>query len=250
MTKIQPLLTWRGAICESGLPATARHVALTLSLYMSERGDSAFPGAKRLARDTGLTERSVRDQLARLTAGGWLQLVEKGGIKGEKRHANQYAARVPETALPLDQGTTFTREGDSPVNVDAPTPEPHDTQPLNDVQPISSVELSKNSPSRAAINDALALLVERDVERGKPDDPRGYRVACRKERREDGTLGILNDLAGEHPEWSAVELADACDGMEPCNEPAKKRTDIWCHKCGHTGDHWPEDHDLAFGVAS
>lgn len=235
MTRIQPLLTWRSAMCDSGLKPVTRHVALTLSLYMSERGDSAYPGAKRLAHDTGLTERSVRDHLACLVGAGWLQLVEKGGIKGDKRHANVYAVRVP------DGGTSFTREPPSPVNVDAPTPEPDDAAPRNDVHPISSLQLSKNSPSRGVVDDALGLLVERDVERGKPKNPRAYAVVCRRNREDDGTLGVLINLAGANPEWTATELADACDGMTPC-ETAKPRTDAWCSHCDKTGDHFTEEH--------
>ena len=51
MAQLSALFTWRSAICESGLPPTARHVALTLSLHMNERGGSAFPGATLLATD-------------------------------------------------------------------------------------------------------------------------------------------------------------------------------------------------------
>src|SRR4051812_29224564 len=93
MGEIKALFTWRSAICESDLPATTRHVALALSLYMSERGDSAHPGATRLARDTGLSERCVRSQLAKLAETGWLILRERGGEKGDKRRANVYEAR-------------------------------------------------------------------------------------------------------------------------------------------------------------
>lgn len=138
--KIKPLFSWRAAICESALGSTTRHVALTLSLYMSERGDSAHPGARRLARDTGLSERSVRAQLGILVDGGWLVLAERGGLLGEARHANVYQAQVP------DPCTTFTREPRSPVNMDARTPAYERTRPLNHVHPISPENSPENSP--------------------------------------------------------------------------------------------------------
>jgi len=243
VTKIQPLLTWRGAVCESDLRPATRHVALTLSLYMSERGDSAYPGARRLAHDTGLTERSVRDHLAGLVKGGWLQLVEKGGNKGDKRHANVYAARVPDPPLPLDPGSTFTREARSPVKEDALTPEGNDTAPLKDVQPISSVELSKNSLSRdARVDAAFGLLIERDVASGKPDNPRAYEWTCRRNRENDGTLGLLNEQVGEHPDWTAEQVVDAIEGFAPLE---RVRSDCFCSVCNKTGDHFTDQHEQA-----
>lgn len=91
---LAPLYTWRTALCTSELEPTTRHVGLTLSLYMNERGGSAFPGAVRLAGDTGLTDRTVRDHLTKLVTGGWLEILARGG--GRNR-ANEYAARFPET---------------------------------------------------------------------------------------------------------------------------------------------------------
>jgi hypothetical protein len=90
--QLAPLFTWRSAICDSELTATARHVALTLSLYMNERGGSAFPGAERLAHDTGLSERAVRDHLNGLVHAGWLVLLHRGG---GRKNANEYGAAIP-----------------------------------------------------------------------------------------------------------------------------------------------------------
>ena len=95
---IKPVLTWRSAICDSDLPATARHVALTLSIYMNERGGSAFPGGGRLAADTGLSLRTVRTALSTLEEAGWLRVVTRGGsLPGRERKATVYEAAVPMT---------------------------------------------------------------------------------------------------------------------------------------------------------
>lgn len=120
---LSPLFTWRSAVCESDLTPTVRHVALTLSLYMNERGGSAFPGATRLAHDTGLHEDTIRRSLAHLAEGGWLVLVERGGRKGERRTANAYVASIPPPAedrgleeAPPAQDRTTPRTG-SPQDV-------------------------------------------------------------------------------------------------------------------------------------
>lgn len=130
--KVKPLYTWRAAICDSDLRPAVRHIALAMSLYMSERGDSAFPGAKRLAHDTGMTERAVRTLLADLSAAGWLDLVVRGGLKGGKRMANVYRASIPNPGLP------FTREPPSPVNGDALTPDPGRADPGTSFTPCSN----------------------------------------------------------------------------------------------------------------
>lgn len=95
MTTIRPLFTWRSALCESDLPATTRHVALTLSLHMNERGGSAFPSQETLARETGLHTDTVKKQLRVLVDLGWLtKAVSRLG-----RHRGtrvEYHATVPE----------------------------------------------------------------------------------------------------------------------------------------------------------
>jgi hypothetical protein len=89
------VFAWRRAICTSDLPPTARHVALTLSLYMNGQGGSAFPGAPRLAKETGLSVRAVRQQLRGLSRGGWLCVDSRGGGRG---HATEYVAALPKGA--------------------------------------------------------------------------------------------------------------------------------------------------------
>ena len=101
---LAPLFTWRSALCDdAAVSPTQHHVAVTLSLYMNERGASAFPGAARLARDAKLHVSTVRRALDDLVEAGWLALVHRGGQKGERKQANQYEARVPATPLPLAQ---------------------------------------------------------------------------------------------------------------------------------------------------
>lgn len=93
---MSPLFTWRSAICESELPSTPRHVALTLSLHMNERGGSCYPGTRTLADETGLNRDTVRRALLHLEETGWLQVdrPERQG-RGQKTH---YTATDPERA--------------------------------------------------------------------------------------------------------------------------------------------------------
>ena len=95
-SKLLPLLTWRGALCDSSLSAVQRHVALTLSLYMNERGGSAFPGTGRLVHDTGLSRRAIQEALTGLVDQGWLVITERGGPRPGGNRATAYQAVIPE----------------------------------------------------------------------------------------------------------------------------------------------------------
>lgn len=91
---LSPLFTWRSAVAskESGLSPTQRHVALTLSLHMSEKGDSCFPSMPTLVDETGLGLSTVRESLRRLGETGWLERV----VSHQRGRTNRYRALVPE----------------------------------------------------------------------------------------------------------------------------------------------------------
>ena len=88
---LKPLFTWRSAIAESDLKPSTKHVGLTLSLHMSERGDSCFPGKALLSGETGYDVRTVDRALKELAELRWLD-VKKGGGRGRSNH---YFAKIP-----------------------------------------------------------------------------------------------------------------------------------------------------------
>jgi hypothetical protein len=112
--RISPLFTWRSAVAESDdLPATAKLVALTLSLYMSELGDSAFPSQATLAKRTSLNEQTVKKQLRELRRLGWLVVV----ANASKGRPVQYAAAIPDAggAETTPSPSESTKDGGEPV---------------------------------------------------------------------------------------------------------------------------------------
>jgi hypothetical protein len=93
---LSPLFSWRSAICDSDLPPTARHVALTLSLHMSERGDSCFPPLTQQQAETGLSRSAVCDNLKLIEEAGYLRRE-----KGAKGRATRYFATAPDSTVGL-----------------------------------------------------------------------------------------------------------------------------------------------------
>ncbi len=117
MAKLKPLFTWRSAICESDLHRTTRHIALTLSLHMSEMGDSCFPSIARLARESGCDSRTVQRHLRTLEAEGWIERGEHIGTGGRGKYGTgvQYRAviKTPGSVPPVS---------DKPPAADTETP--------------------------------------------------------------------------------------------------------------------------------
>jgi hypothetical protein len=147
---LSPLFTWRSSIAESDLSPTARHLALALSLYMNERGGSAFPGSSRLARDTGLSLRTVKTALGELGDGGYLRVVRKGGSPlGRARTASEYAAAFPVTGAAV--ALVQTGAGDAPVQLTTTTG-----------AAVAPQDVMKATKTRAPAGPAAAVSFEAD----------------------------------------------------------------------------------------
>lgn len=97
MGSISLLFSWRGAILRADeLSSSAKLVAHTLSCYMSEAGDSAFPSISTLARGASLAESTVKVHLRQLLETGYLRKVRQGGsYAGGARVSNSYLATIP-----------------------------------------------------------------------------------------------------------------------------------------------------------
>lgn len=90
--------SWRAAIMQSDLEPTTRHVLLTISMHMNEKGEGCYPSQELLAAETGLSREWVSKQIKTAVAKGWL-LIEKHGFKGRKWKRNEYLPRWPERDL-------------------------------------------------------------------------------------------------------------------------------------------------------
>ena len=77
--RLAPIFTWRSAILHSDLPSTTKLVALAISIYLNEMTHTAWPSAVTLARDTSLSDRSVREHVHILEREGWLRREERLG---------------------------------------------------------------------------------------------------------------------------------------------------------------------------
>lgn len=92
---LAPKYDWQDAIAESDLSPTTRHVAWAVSMYVNSKTSTAWPGATRLANDTGLHLSTVKERLVELEEKGWLTCRARGGKRGEVKTANEYSLAYP-----------------------------------------------------------------------------------------------------------------------------------------------------------
>lgn len=144
--RLSPLFTWRSALCDSGLPSTARHVGLTLSLHMSERGDSCYPTVRQLADETGYHTDTITKATRALRDAGWLT-VSPGRGRGR---ASEYTAKIP---AQFTQGAS----DETAASDDAPAHATHDTPdektPDEDGHKPLVSDLSREKGGRARAQD-------------------------------------------------------------------------------------------------
>jgi len=98
------------AIAAPELPSTTRHVLLTLSCWMrgpvehpngediaGVDGYGCFPSTRRLAKNTGLSQRCVIEHLDKANALGWIQRWERG--VGRAWKGTEYIPCIPIKAV-------------------------------------------------------------------------------------------------------------------------------------------------------
>lgn len=133
--------SWRHAVLKSSLPATTRHVLLTISCFMNDVGGGCYPTQEQLAEASGLSDRAVRQHIDDAVKAGWLVRKEHG-FRGQKWRNHEYEAAWPTqdaeaTALQVveraEAGSGPFLEGAEPHAEGA---EPDDKKVRKDVPPI------------------------------------------------------------------------------------------------------------------
>ena len=140
---------WQRAVCskECPLAPTVRLVALARSIHMDADGTNCYAGAGRIADETGLHLRTVREADKALVAGGWLVVTFQGGSpRGGARLATVYRAQIPTTG-----GTGPLVTGGTGPLVRQPTGGPESTTggtgPPHHVLPRKSKTRAPGTPS-------------------------------------------------------------------------------------------------------
>lgn len=105
--------SWRHAILKSDLPATTRHVLLTISCFMNDVGGGCYPTQEQLAEASGLSDRAVRAHIETAVKAGWLVRKEHG-FRGQKWRNHEYEAAWP--AQDVEAGRQHIEKGAEPVS--------------------------------------------------------------------------------------------------------------------------------------
>ncbi len=90
-----PIIAWDQAYNRNGDRKLQRTVVNAIRTYMDNTTLTGWVKAETLVQDTGIKERTVREQIAANVAAGWLEVVESGNSSGR---ANTYRLTYPNHA--------------------------------------------------------------------------------------------------------------------------------------------------------
>ena len=184
--------SWRHAILKSELPATTRHVLLTLSCYMNDVGGGCYPTTLDLAAATGLSQRAVCTHILAAKSAGWLRVSEHG-FRGQKWKNHQYEAAWPKLEGAEPASVPLASEGTERGSVrDCEGTEPNDAKALNEVQsttpattPMSSNEDNRRTTPRDELLQVLDsvradAVLEHRKKMGRPMTARAAKLTAAK----------------------------------------------------------------------
>jgi hypothetical protein len=209
--------SWRSAILKSELPSTTRHVLLTLSCYVNEVGQSAYPSTKTLADDTGLSERAVITHLHVAEESGWLK-IKQHGFSGQGWARHEYYPSTPSGLFDTEGAEYRSAPSEKALNVATEGTEPHaegterhDKKALNDVQsnnpykPSIEQSIEHKPPSKSAKRfSALDELITLEVEEQSAEDW----LTIRKAKKAPLTLTALEKMQ-KQAKLAGITLNDA-----------------------------------------
>lgn len=167
--------SWRHAVLKSGLPATTRHVLLTISCFMNDVGGGCYPTQDQIAEASGLSERAVRAHIDAAVKAGWLDRKEHG-FRGQKWRNHEYQAAWPaqgveDADLHVEKGA---ERGSGPSDEGA---EPPAGKVRNHVPPI----LPEHHSNPSLRSDSASERVDFDLAwKAFPHRPMPNRTAAQK----------------------------------------------------------------------
>lgn len=184
--------TWRHAVLKSSLPATTRHVLLTISCFMNEVGGGCYPTTKQIADATGLSERSVCTHIDVAAKAGWIR-VSQHGFRGQGWRNNQYEAAWPDGQKGTEPASAPEAEA---LNLMQEGTEPDDRKALKEVQSILPDNIPINTSAREAGGvDSIEREFE-DVWLDFPRHPNSRRFAALKSYRRLSPKDRVNCIRG------------------------------------------------------
>jgi len=105
-------LSWRRAVSESDLPATAKHILLVLSLYPSDMNPAPFPSLKTLGKMCSRNPEVVRRNLKIAQDAGWV--VREPRFVDGRQTSNSFRMALPGVPLQNVGGDAPTQSSGSP----------------------------------------------------------------------------------------------------------------------------------------
>lgn len=132
-----PLQIVTKMVIASTLPPTAKWVAVAIASHINRGTGEAYPSDACIARETGYSERTVRDAVHLILNTGILKATRGGSLLGGKRQSTRYRLGTPEEVSAVqsnDPGKGFRGQKRRPRKEVPTTPETASNDPGNSFQ--------------------------------------------------------------------------------------------------------------------
>jgi hypothetical protein len=188
---------WLGAvIAASGLSPIAVRLAVKLGIFFNCKTGQCNPGYARLAREIGISRRSVIRAIAALEADGWIAIVRSDG---HHDHKSEFTLLMPGERVTPD----VTPTGDK------------------DMAPVQAAgRVTKNIGTGDKSRGERVTHAVTTKEPDEPEEPEGRGCAARS--ADDDRDSINNSTAVDAPPNPALSTVDAATNSEPVDSPVPR----------------------------
>jgi len=155
------IIDWLEFIWTTDLPSNSKFVAAYLRTYMNAKRDLCWPSVGRIAKETGLSEQTVRTHLKTLEQAGFLQIERSNG--GRPSGTNRYKAILPNDANAAIKQIDDANTSKAPLQPLDPTPATVAPLPLQPLDP--NIQGNKQGNKQILNNDDCPVeLAERAID--------------------------------------------------------------------------------------
>lgn len=195
----RPFFSWREALLQSDLKAGPKYIALVLSTYMNDHGESCFPSQETLAEKSSRSVRDVQRALKILSEAGWIK-ISKHGFAGQQWKRSEYKISYPAGLKGHDTQSPPLKEGHDTVSEGHDNDDVKVTTHSRPITPLNTPKTNGSDKDRFKKPEPVRAVL----------DTTGLTDAPKAERQ--GLLKLINSLPDDSP--SREDLQRQIDNLE------------------------------------
>ncbi len=162
-----PIISWDQAYNRNGDRKLQRTVVNAIRTYMDNGTLTGWVKAETLVRDTGIKERTVREQIAANVTAGWLEVVESGRAGRANTYRLTYPHPAPQRMVDEDPPCATAHVDPAPQRIPT-TPRTSPQEKFIGITPEGDPALQRRVPDPFGIGGSIDPATETTTESDHP----------------------------------------------------------------------------------